>query len=304
MIPPASPREKGPEEIFAIRSIRGAMRRLIEKCGMKIGVEKLVERLLRSMNGRIASTAGSAASDLPCSGGPQKPGLAVALACLWLLVHLAPVCAAAPQAGSSLGTNDLNSLICRLGAATFAQRRAARDALSQLLAAGDPAVLSECVCAYRRSDDPEVRLQLLQLLMEVFEDRIRKFGRGFLGIRLEPVRFAGQDGRIWTGIRIVGFLPDSAAAKAGLREGDIIVSADSLDLDTEPDPSMFTSYIQSRIPGSRVVLRVFRGEEIETVDVTLGAIPEDLQENMAMTDTEKKRLFRLWLKSLDPEPSR
>ena len=68
-------------------------------------------------------------------------------------------------------------------------------------------------------------------------------------------------------------VPDGPAAKAGVKQGDIIVAIDGQAIDTEhPLDSVLTQFA----PGETVTLGVLRdGQKVE-VQVTLGVRPADL----------------------------
>ncbi|MEX0869124.1 MAG: trypsin-like peptidase domain-containing protein, partial [Nitriliruptoraceae bacterium] len=61
--------------------------------------------------------------------------------------------------------------------------------------------------------------------------------------------------------------PDTSAAEAGLRAGDIIVEVDGEALDSM---SELVAIVRSAAPGDELTLRVFRDGEVLEVDVTLG----------------------------------
>jgi len=86
--------------------------------------------------------------------------------------------------------------------------------------------------------------------------------RPFLGVRLDPHR----DG----GVRIVGIVGDSAAERAGLREGDVILSVDGKTL-TAPDD--LSDWLRRSRPGDRVELEVDRDGETERITAELGEHP-------------------------------
>jgi serine protease Do len=109
-------------------------------------------------------------------------------------------------------------------------------------------------------------------------DQIIKNGkvvRAYLGIIPVPVtpdlaRNLGlpeeQAGALVSGVR-----PDSPAAKAGLRPGDLVVRLDNKEVD---DPSNLRTRAFTLPIGSKVPVEFYRGPNKQSVDVTVEAMPE------------------------------
>ncbi|MBX3001042.1 MAG: PDZ domain-containing protein [Caldilineaceae bacterium] len=74
------------------------------------------------------------------------------------------------------------------------------------------------------------------------------------------------------GAMIVDIVEDSAAAEAGLEEGDIILAVDG---ETVVDGAALVELISGYAPGDTITLDVRTGEEARTVEVTLGAREDD-----------------------------
>ncbi|MFN2484133.1 MAG: S1C family serine protease [Candidatus Limnocylindria bacterium] len=66
-------------------------------------------------------------------------------------------------------------------------------------------------------------------------------------------------------------IPGSPAEEAGLREGDVIVSIDGVQIDTQHELSALVLGYQ---PGDVVTLRVLRGDTERNMRVTLGTMPD------------------------------
>jgi serine protease Do len=99
--------------------------------------------------------------------------------------------------------------------------------------------------------------------------------RGWLGVQIQPLTaeiaeslgFGNTKGAL-----VAQPQPDSPAAKAGLRSGDIITS-----LNDEPikDPRTLSKKVAASAPRSSVKLGVFRRGNEDTVQVTLGEFPNN-----------------------------
>jgi serine protease Do len=83
-----------------------------------------------------------------------------------------------------------------------------------------------------------------------------------LGVLVEPT----QQGAAHEGALVRQVAPDSAAARAGLRKGDIITRADSHEVD---DPEDLVNALSDHKPGDRLPVRVWRDGQEKTLTVTL-----------------------------------
>ena len=81
---------------------------------------------------------------------------------------------------------------------------------------------------------------------------------------------AGQD---QTGATLPGISPDSPAAKAGLKEGDVVTSIEGMTIDTTHS---LESIITRFAPGRTVTVEVYRDGTTVKLQVTLGTRPADL----------------------------
>ena len=106
--------------------------------------------------------------------------------------------------------------------------------------------------------------------------------RGWLGVVIQPVsedmakslRMDQAKGAI-----IADVTRDSPAEKAGLKPGDVVVTADGRAIE---DSSALSRYIASKPPGSTVRLQILRNGAPSTMSLTLGTFPdEDAREEAA-----------------------
>ncbi|MDH4573059.1 DegQ family serine endoprotease [Salinicola acroporae] len=110
-------------------------------------------------------------------------------------------------------------------------------------------------------------------------DQLRTEGhvsRGWLGVVIQPVskdlaESFGLDGT--NGALVSDVSDDSPAQKAGLKAGDVILSADGADID---DSTTLPRLIGQVAPGDEVKLQVMRDGDKREVDVTVGDWPEEM----------------------------
>jgi len=99
--------------------------------------------------------------------------------------------------------------------------------------------------------------------------------RGWLGVVIQPVgedmakslRMDEAKGAI-----IADVTKDSPAEKAGLKPGDVVLSADGRAIE---DSSALSRYIASKAPGTSVRLQVLRDGTRSTMSLTLGTFPDE-----------------------------
>ena len=91
--------------------------------------------------------------------------------------------------------------------------------------------------------------------------------RAYLGVRAQTQSDRGNS-EVGTGAQVVSVEPDSAAAEAGIRSGDVITAVGDRPVTTSTE---LTAAIRSQAPGEEVELTVRRGSGTETVEVTLGS---------------------------------
>ena len=68
------------------------------------------------------------------------------------------------------------------------------------------------------------------------------------------------------GVRVAGITPGSPAEKAGLKEGDILMRLDGLEI---ANLQSYSAMLRALAPGQAVKLVIRRGESEQVMDVTL-----------------------------------
>jgi S1-C subfamily serine protease len=94
-----------------------------------------------------------------------------------------------------------------------------------------------------------------------------KATRAFLGVSTRTAA-DDQNSGVGDGAEIVSVQPGTAAADAGLKAGDIVTAVGDRPVTTSTE---LTAAVRSKAPGSKVALKVKRGNDTTTVDVTLGS---------------------------------
>jgi serine protease Do len=108
-----------------------------------------------------------------------------------------------------------------------------------------------------------------------------KVSRGYLGINIQPLtpelakEFHLPDES--SGVLVGGVSPNSAAAKAGVEDGDVITELDGKKI---TDPRSLQLLVAQARPGTTVTLRLLHGENEgrpveKTVSATLAALPQE-----------------------------
>lgn len=214
---------------------------------------------------------------------------------------------AAPSAVTSEDTNtvsrqDVQRLINGLGDKQFNVRNTAQTRITRMSDADPHAVLDECVRIYASTADPEIRFRLHEIMADIVVNRILHKPQGYLGIRIQLAQTSGPKGEPSYAIQAVNVLSASAAEQAGMKDGDMILKVDDLELNKNPSVQAFVWHVRSRKPADSAKLAVKRGNEFLDMEVKLGELPPDLRDSPADTDSARKEQFEEWLKErLDEE---
>ena len=219
--------------------------------------------------------------------------------CLLILL-LMPVMRAAgnsAEVGSQTDATprELTQLMEDLGAKRFATREEAQRRLEGLVDKNAQLIFDQCSPVYKRSDDPEVKTRLRNVLWKVFEIQVLKMPRGFLGIHMSLMDKVDQNGVAYTVIRVMGLVQNTAAVDAGLQPNDLILRVDDFDVGKTPSLETFVQYIQSKRPGEVVKMTIVRMEQKQELDVKLGTVPEEMKASLMVDETSTEKQFEEWL---------
>jgi len=225
-----------------------------------------------------------------------------------LLPALGPAVAtpSSPPTGvaTHVGQLTLDQLVDLLGSPDYAQRQRA----TQILKSKDKTAAEALKRMWAGIPDHETRLRLREVAEFLFyRDALEQLG-GFLGISLQAVDHRDvsglQEGE--AAIHVVQVLPGTAAARAGVQEGDLIVAVDGERVRvTRGDASRFISLIGARPPGTQVALTFLRQSELVTEDVVLGFKPLSHISEMLLPDEQERlleaarRQFERWCDDVD-----
>src|SRR5712671_4314170 len=139
-------------------------------------------------------------------------------------------------------------------------------------------------------------------LVQMAYPKLREFGhlhRGEIGILLQTITPTLASGlglsQDW-GAMISDVAPDSPAAAAGLRVQDIVVSMDGAAVDGVP---RLAFQLFTRSAGDVVRMKVLRGTEWYTADITMAERPHDLDRLSDLVDPEKSLIEKLGILAID-----
>lgn len=136
-------------------------------------------------------------------------------------------------------------------------------------------------------------------------NQLREFGetrRGWLGVRIQTVTDSIADSLGMekpTGALVASVTPDSPAAEAGIKVGDVILKFD----DAEVESMRNLPRLVARTDISKTVdVVVLRNDKEITVQVTIGKLPENEEEASAEEKTEEKEPEKTSLLGLSITP--
>ncbi len=170
----------------------------------------------------------------------------------------------------------IDEWIAELGSPEFTRRN---QATHQLIQSGAKA-FNKLRDAYRSTGDFEVRSGIQKIIHEAFLD-VRVYTHfGFLGVSLDQGTPGPEDnplipqGRVAIGLSSV--IPDTGAARAGLRQGDLILAVNGAPIKGMGSRATeaFREMIRTSGPEAELELHVVRGEAELSIVAKLGRAPE------------------------------
>ena len=131
-----------------------------------------------------------------------------------------------------------------------------------------------------------------------------KVSRSKLGVTIQNVTAdiaASLNLPTMGGALVSGIEPESAAARAGLRQGDVIVAIDGEKL---ADNNALRNRIAGTKPGSKVAVEVLRDGRSQTIYATLDAQKSDSRTRIGGADATDAQGFGMTVQALTPEIAR
>ncbi len=230
----------------------------------------------------------------------------------------------------SFGDEVPASILDRLSAEDFnAREKAQADLVAWLKDGGEIAVRSALELG-TSSEDPEVAERCIGALRVLAMEEYEREGEGYLGIQMQNERFilpkAAEEGgkpdperakpgadqndaqvelqQIRWGVRVTMVVADSAAERAEIKRGDLIVGLNGESWSGNSPSDAFTKKIREFKPRDEVVLTILRDGKQEDFKVSLGRRPEfinrpwlgpQLPDVEKIQKEEKDEFFRQWL---------
>jgi serine protease Do len=131
-----------------------------------------------------------------------------------------------------------------------------------------------------------------------------RVARGWLGVSIQPLTpdlaksFGARDTK---GVLVSDVVPDSPAARAGLKSGDIVLEFQGKRTET---PSDLQRAVGLTAPGQEAKLRVWRDQTERTLEVKIGDAPDDLAQGGPGRGRATASLLGLDVRPITPEIAR
>lgn len=170
-----------------------------------------------------------------------------------------------------------NEVLGKLGAESYAERIGAQGFLREW-ALKDPEPAKGWLFQHAVGDpDPEIRKRCTSVLKDLIDQEYLKDGEGYVGIMMMAINQVPIPGekapRVGISVNLV--VPDSAASKAGLVVGDVIVEAgDQIWKEPFTAVEQFSTWVRGHKPGQKVTLKLLRNGKVIPLDLILGRRPQ------------------------------
>jgi predicted metalloprotease with PDZ domain len=155
------------------------------------------------------------------------------------------------------------------------------------------------------AEDPEARVRCLAVLKALVFDDYAREGEGYIGISLmDDTSLVPGDEKLRSVIRVLGTMPDTAAANAGIQQNDLIVGLEKEVWHDVKASEWFMKQIRSLKPHQKVNLKILRAGNLVDVTVILSRRPVMADLNwfqgqavdfQAAERTAMENYFRRWL---------
>lgn len=204
----------------------------------------------------------------------------------------------------AISPKPVGALFDQLAGETARERIEAEQSLIEQLADNKKRnrIRDRAVELYKSSDDPEVWLRVRAILKDYVKE-YSDFGprRGYLGVLHGLTEYPDEKGVIRRAVRVERVEPNTPAAKAELRSGDLILKIDKIDLDTPHADLSFFRYIFLQTGGKSVKLKILRDWEVIEIDAVLAIRPVALFGRQRREQKSPDELLRGWLKEREIE---
>lgn len=193
----------------------------------------------------------------------------------------------------------VQQLVQQLGSRDWQQRE---DAAGRLMGLG-PGAYEGLIRAYSRSTRFERRIRIKEIASAIFLAERFPPKTGFLGIRQQPApaSFDPATGKSRMAIRVLSVVPGTAAEKARLQPGDLLVKFNGKDIPRDTTGRVFSAMVGGLPPKARVTMQIIRGNQQGKITVTLGSRP--MRHQTPEVKAVARELWTNWWQSTFESPT-
>ncbi len=207
------------------------------------------------------------------------------------------------MSSSLLSAEIPKSLLEGLSSENFKDRETSQAQLLSWAENGEKEKISSIFLLSKDLTDPEVSIRCLNVLKLLSDQDYLSDGQGYLGIQmLEEFADLPGDEMPRACIRVTLVVPDSPAARSGVRAGDLITALDGKKWHGVDAMEVFMRTIAETKPLTPVILTISRKErESMDVEVKLGKRPIQnllgFNQDIQLLDQRARQLhFEKWLR--------